>query len=225
MNKFGYFKRKSVDSNITTVQSFPTTKDGNYDFKKRRICNVSEPLDKTDVTNKDYIDKLLVNISIENRDHLNVFKEQVDGHFNLVKKAFNDFSNTVTPKLRKSEILWSKAVPISPFISRNLGLDSGVLDNSQLFLKGEIGLPENTRKTSFAHSTDNFIKCATVNIGSRKHVEGICRVYVLNRTALAPTFHSFKISNSEIKINYPFELLSKELTFFFDSCHALGNDF
>lgn len=59
MNNFGFVKRKTPAQIQEAVPTFPLTKDGNYDFRKRRICNLTDPQDLNDATNKLYVDNLI----------------------------------------------------------------------------------------------------------------------------------------------------------------------
>lgn len=74
IDKFG--RSKSVCSSIKNRGppgiGFRMTTDNQFNIEGRRLCNVSEPINKFDAVNKSYIDEVVINLADEVRKSVRV---------------------------------------------------------------------------------------------------------------------------------------------------------
>jgi hypothetical protein len=57
MNKFGGTPSRGATAKVIHTPNVVTlTKDGNYNFRGRKLCNVKLPTEKSDAVNKEYLD-------------------------------------------------------------------------------------------------------------------------------------------------------------------------
>jgi hypothetical protein len=243
MNNFGLakFKTREFKRGQAVEQSgVPTTKDGNYDFRKRRITNISEPVEPNDAVSKVYFENLILKIPSEviagvtdnvmqdlramkrelevgiDQSRLDLYRKELETRvesFAAVVSGVINKNNEIVTKvegIRPNKFNWTEVTPTG-FKALFGGLRVG-FSGKLLAIKGVLSLA--------SEPPDHRGKPFTAGTFSSNHTNlyanGICRVWT---KGYEDRFTSFRIDGNRLWVTIP-SVGNRESRYFFDSCHA-----
>jgi hypothetical protein len=121
-------REKPDVTTATAVAAFPLTSTGNYNVKKKRLCNVGNPVEQQDAATKVYVDNLgialdtrigsclalkndvfeinkkrLVNVSLPQEANDAASKQYVDHHLQRIFVSFQDTLKKLDGRLQSVE--------------------------------------------------------------------------------------------------------------------------
>lgn len=103
------FARSSVSRSGKRIfvqnNSFPLTKDGDYDFSYHRLCNIKSPEEDNDSTTKVYVDSSLNDIKKELYSEIRSLNEstrsELANEFYQQIQSLHDYCDSIVDDLRK----------------------------------------------------------------------------------------------------------------------------